>query len=191
MPKIVILRNYNWFARIILSRLSAPESNLTVVQISGDYRAQTGLQSIFQLSTNMAFPYFLYKATTTLLTQHLNVYWDPVTSPSPVYRELYAPPPTLVVASCRSPFVRSFLSSISPDILLSVSCPQKIPPEFWESGISHALNVHCSLLPEFKVLAPYFCVLRHGQTATGVSVHSLTPKFDQGDIYAQTIVPIR
>jgi methionyl-tRNA formyltransferase len=53
-----------------------------------------------------------------------------------------------------------------------------------------AYNLHGSLLPKFRGRAPINWVLVKGETETGVTLHAMTPKPDDGDIIGQTRLPI-
>jgi methionyl-tRNA formyltransferase len=53
-----------------------------------------------------------------------------------------------------------------------------------------ALNMHGSLLPKFRGRAPVNCAILAGERETGATLHYMTAKPDDGDIVAQTAVPI-
>jgi methionyl-tRNA formyltransferase len=53
-----------------------------------------------------------------------------------------------------------------------------------------ALNLHGSLLPRYRGRCPVNWVLVHGETETGITLHYMVAKADQGDIVAQTAIPI-
>ena len=52
------------------------------------------------------------------------------------------------------------------------------------------INIHPSLLPKYRGLAPYFWSLINGETETGVTIHWVDKGFDTGDILVQQSVPI-
>lgn len=52
------------------------------------------------------------------------------------------------------------------------------------------LNVHYSLLPEYRGASPVEAALLDGKTETGLTIQRMVPKLDAGDIIAQEIVPI-
>lgn len=52
-------------------------------------------------------------------------------------------------------------------------------------------NMHPSLLPKYRGWNPYFWVIAAGETTTGITVHTLAERFDEGDILLQREVPIR
>jgi len=53
-----------------------------------------------------------------------------------------------------------------------------------------ALNMHGSLLPRYRGRCPLNWVLVHGETETGVTLHYMEEKADQGDIVGAKRVPI-
>jgi methionyl-tRNA formyltransferase len=53
-----------------------------------------------------------------------------------------------------------------------------------------AWNVHPSVLPRLRGYNPYFWTIFRGETETGVSVHHMTERFDDGDTLAQTRLPV-
>jgi len=52
------------------------------------------------------------------------------------------------------------------------------------------LNAHSSLLPEYRGGTTEFWQLVHGETQTGVTIHWMAPRVDQGEICAQARWPI-
>ncbi len=77
-----------------------------------------------------------------------------------------------------------------PDILISADYTQKIPIRLIRQVKFGGLNVHPSLLPAYRGPAPVPWAILRGETETGVSIVTLTEKFDQGQIVAQVKEPI-
>ncbi|MFQ5422139.1 MAG: methionyl-tRNA formyltransferase [Anaerolineae bacterium] len=67
---------------------------------------------------------------------------------------------------------------------------QKIPPQLLALPRHGFLNIHPSLLPAYRGIAPLFWQLRAGETNTGVTVHWMDAGLDTGPILAQTAVPL-
>jgi methionyl-tRNA formyltransferase len=82
------------------------------------------------------------------------------------------------IAACRPDFLFSFYyrAMLKAPLLA-------LPPR-------GALNMHGSLLPKFRGRAPVNWAIIHGETETGATLHYMTEKPDNGDIVAQTAVPI-
>ncbi len=76
------------------------------------------------------------------------------------------------------------------DLLISASYGEKIPMEFIRSARFGGLNVHPSLLPKWRGGDPVPWALLSGDREAGVSVVTLSEKFDQGEIIAQKKIPI-
>src|SRR5947199_609853 len=65
-----------------------------------------------------------------------------------------------------------------------------IKPALLMVPTSGALNMHGSLLPKYRGRAPVNWAVLHGERETGATLHYMTEKPDNGDIVAQTAVPI-
>ena len=76
------------------------------------------------------------------------------------------------------------------DLLISVSCPVRIPDDVLLRFKAGAINAHSAPLPRYGGLMPTFWVLRHGETRTAVTVHEMTDRLDGGAILHQEVVEI-
>lgn len=82
------------------------------------------------------------------------------------------------------------LRSFKPDILFSFyyrTLVKKIVLDVFPKG---GLNLHGSLLPKYRGRCPANWVLVNGEKETGVTLHYMTPKADDGDIVAQKRIGI-
>jgi methionyl-tRNA formyltransferase len=77
-----------------------------------------------------------------------------------------------------------------PDFLFSFYFREMIQARVLEVPRLGAYNLHGSLLPKFRGRAPINWVLVKGEAETGVSLHAMTPKPDDGHIVAQARLPI-
>ena len=77
-----------------------------------------------------------------------------------------------------------------PDFLFSFYFREMIQERFLEIPRLGAYNLHGSLLPKYRGRAPLNWVLVHGETETGITLHAMTPKPDDGHIVAQARLPI-
>ena len=76
------------------------------------------------------------------------------------------------------------------NIIIAVSFGLFVPSRLLNAAQYRGLNVHPSLLPDFRGSAPIHHTLLRGRSSTGVTVQTLHPKhFDHGDILAQTPSP--
>ena len=89
----------------------------------------------------------------------------------------------------RPEFVEA-LRGLEPDFVFSCYYRHMLKKPLLELPKQGALNLHGSLLPQYRGRVPVNWVLVHGETETGVTLHYMVPKADQGDIVAQKRVPI-
>ncbi len=82
------------------------------------------------------------------------------------------------------------LRAQAPDFLLSFYFREMIQGRFLEIPRLGAYNLHGSLLPKYRGRAPLNWVLVKGEMETGITLHAMTPKPDDGHILAQTRLPI-
>jgi methionyl-tRNA formyltransferase len=75
------------------------------------------------------------------------------------------------------------------DFLLVACWPYLIEQCVVDSVMRGALNLHPSLLPSYRGPDPLGEQLATGETRMGVSLHLLSPVFDEGDILAQSPLP--
>ena len=82
------------------------------------------------------------------------------------------------------------IRAMQPDILFSFYYRNLVGAEILAIPPSGCINLHGSLLPRYRGRCPVNWVLVHGERETGVSLHYMTPKPDDGDIIAQHRVAI-
>ena len=82
------------------------------------------------------------------------------------------------------------IRGMKPDILFSFYYRNMVKKPILDVPPLGALNLHGSLLPKYRGRCPINWVLVHGETETGVTLHYMTPKPDDGDIVAQTKIAI-
>jgi UDP-4-amino-4-deoxy-L-arabinose formyltransferase/UDP-glucuronic acid dehydrogenase (UDP-4-keto-hexauronic acid decarboxylating) len=73
----------------------------------------------------------------------------------------------------------------NPDILFSFYYRNLIQRQILDIPKAGCLNLHGSLLPKYRGRAPINWVLVNGEKETGVTLHYMTPRPDDGDIVAQ------
>src|SRR3989344_4804197 len=72
-----------------------------------------------------------------------------------------------------------------PELLVSADYTQKIPMSLVKQVKYGGINIHPSLLPAYRGPAPIPWAIANGEKETGVSLVTLTEKFDEGIIIAQ------
>ena len=82
------------------------------------------------------------------------------------------------------------LSGLEFDVLLCVVFPLRLPADVLALPRLGAVNMHPSTLPAYRgTMTPNWHLL-NGETQIGLTLHRMTPQFDDGAILAQTSVPI-
>lgn len=90
------------------------------------------------------------------------------------------------VASIRSAQALHEIERLSPDlILIGGGWPERIPPEILEQPRMGAMNVHPSLLPDFRGTDVHRWQILAGVETSGVSVHIVEEEFDTGRLVSQ------
>jgi UDP-4-amino-4-deoxy-L-arabinose formyltransferase/UDP-glucuronic acid dehydrogenase (UDP-4-keto-hexauronic acid decarboxylating) len=82
------------------------------------------------------------------------------------------------------------IKAMEPDILFSFYYRDMVGREILNLPAAGCLNLHGSLLPRYRGRCPVNWVLIHGEKETGVTLHYMTPRPDDGDIVGQKRVPI-
>ena len=94
------------------------------------------------------------------------------------------------VRNIASPETAGTISMVRADVACVACFPRRIPPSLLHVPRRGFLNLHPSLLPEYKGPAPLFWQLQAGEIRTGVSVHWMDAEFDTGPLADQRIVPL-
>jgi len=76
------------------------------------------------------------------------------------------------------------LKEYNADLFLVIAF-RKLPKVVWELPKKGTINLHTSLLPEYRGAAPINWVLINGENKTGVTTFFINEKIDQGDIILQ------
>ena len=97
---------------------------------------------------------------------------------------------SIAPADPNAPDVVARVASLAPDFLLSFYYRRMLGPALLALPPRGALNMHGSLLPKFRGRAPVNWAVLAGERETGATLHYMTIKPDQGDIVAQTTIPI-
>ncbi|MGH8799312.1 MAG: formyltransferase, partial [Casimicrobiaceae bacterium] len=82
------------------------------------------------------------------------------------------------------------VAAVRPDFIFSFYYRMMLAPALLALAPRGALNMHGSLLPKYRGRAPVNWAILRGETETGATLHHMTDKPDNGDIVAQTAVPI-
>ncbi len=82
------------------------------------------------------------------------------------------------------------LTEIAPDFIFSFYYRNMLPVALLNTARQGALNMHGSLLPQYRGRVPVNWAIVQGETQTGATLHYMLEKPDAGDIVAQQAVPI-
>lgn len=82
------------------------------------------------------------------------------------------------------------LRALSPDLVVSYSAPLIFRKELLNIPKYGCINLHCSHLPNYAGVMPSFWTLYNKEKNTGVTVHYMDTKIDNGKILGQRVVPI-
>lgn len=77
------------------------------------------------------------------------------------------------------------IRDLNADVAVVCSFNYKIPKVLLDSVKDGFINVHPSLLPEYRGPNPYSAVIINGEKETGVTLHFMDETFDTGDIIIQ------
>ena len=86
--------------------------------------------------------------------------------------------------------VERALASESFDLIVSWFWTRRIPASVLARARFGGIGAHPSLLPRHRGPDPYFWAIDSGDSETGVTVHRLTERYDEGDIIAARALPI-
>ncbi len=105
--------------------------------------------------------------------------------------------PSVVVARCDYENSAAFhdallerVESLTPDLVVLAGFMRILPGRFVERFERRIMNIHPSLLPNFKGLDTHQRVLDAGERRHGATVHLVTEKLDDGPIIIQAEVEV-
>lgn len=82
------------------------------------------------------------------------------------------------------------IQALEPDILFSFYYRKMLKRPILSIPRRGCINLHGSLLPKYRGRCPVNWAIIMGETETGVTLHYMTPRQDDGDIIDQEVVPI-
>lgn len=135
-----------------------------------------------------------------VLAKHFTVTGVFTTPPKPAGRHMIATPTPIQQYAERHTLDVFALESLQnipteikkPDFLIVAGYGKLIPPAWLHFPKVMAINMHPSLLPDYRGAFPAEWALLRGEKKTGVSLVKMSEEFDKGDILAQieyTLLP--
>jgi methionyl-tRNA formyltransferase len=82
------------------------------------------------------------------------------------------------------------LDEIQPDLIIVVAF-RMLPQQVWEHPPLGTINLHASLLPQYRGAAPINRAIMNGEKETGVTTFFIEKDIDTGKIILQESAPIR
>ena len=98
--------------------------------------------------------------------------------------------PHSTISDLNHPETIAFVRGLNVDVVLVCVCKNILRRELLSLPNLKWVNVHPSLLPQYRGPTPTFWMLYHGERQTGVTFHLMTPKIDDGEILAQLSMPL-
>jgi len=99
--------------------------------------------------------------------------------------------PYVQVLDVNSPETRQLLKDWGAELIISISCPQIFKKDLIQLAPKGCLNLHGSLLPDYRGVMPSFWVLANGEKEAGSTLFFVNEKIDAGDVLVQRKFPIR
>ena len=81
------------------------------------------------------------------------------------------------------------LQALRPDLQVVVAF-RMLPEAVWKLPPMGTINIHASLLPDYRGAAPIQWAIINGETETGITIFQLSHDIDTGDVLAQVRTPI-
>ena len=94
------------------------------------------------------------------------------------------------ITSVREAHFAQRMTRLCPDLLCVAHFPWRLPEGILGTAALGGVNLHTSLLPRHRGPLPLFWVYHADDRETGVTVHQMTNRFDDGDIIAQESFPL-
>ena len=86
--------------------------------------------------------------------------------------------------------LQACLEEFEPEYLVLAGFMRILGPAFIDAYSDRILNIHPSLLPDYKGLDTHQRALDNGETRHGVSIHLVTAELDDGPVILQGAYPI-
>lgn len=114
-----------------------------------------------------------------------------ILTPTPVKEQALALDlPVYQPEKLKDPEQAQKILDLQPDLIITAAFGQILPTSVLEAAKLGAINVHASLLPEYRGGAPIHQAIIDGKKETGVTIMYMVDRLDAGDIISQTTVPI-
>lgn len=99
--------------------------------------------------------------------------------------------PVLQPENFRSEDAVDALRALQPDVCAVVAYGRILPQSILDVPTLGCVNIHASLLPQYRGSAPYQWAVLDGQKETGVTAQYMAREMDAGDVIDRIATPIR
>lgn len=82
------------------------------------------------------------------------------------------------------------IKDLKPDFNIVIAYGEIMPEELLNSAKTDSINVHGSLLPNYRGASPIQSAILNGDKETGITIMSMNKKMDAGGIYLVKKIPI-
>lgn len=90
--------------------------------------------------------------------------------------------PVFQPGSCRDEAVLAELRALGPDVIVVAAYGKLLPQALLDIPKTAIINVHSSLLPQYRGAAPINWAVLNGDAETGVTIQYMASELDAGDI---------
>jgi len=201
--KIVVITVENLYSNILFQGLLEKQGHdqqiVGVINIKGIFPHQSFVASIVKILKNYSVIYFALKTIETLLYYF-------ICSLAKFFRKFRIKTkvkikslheisvsknfPLFNTKDINSSGTIDIIKKLNPDLIVSISASQKLSKKIISIPKLGSINIHSSLLPYYKGIAPYFWALKNKEKETGVTIHYVDEKFDTGPIIFQNKINI-
>ncbi len=183
--KVAIVSNGNFFSTRMLRPLFEEPGievvGAVLVRVPPGPGGPAG--TLLRLARRTGYRYALHKLGSLVVPTALGaIEWTPVFLDALCRANGVA---VRTLPTINSPEGLATLRSWAPDVLISVSSPERFDPDVLRVATTASINLHWGLLPAYAGIAPYFWVLRNGESEAGLTVHVMVPELDAGDVLRQ------
>lgn len=82
------------------------------------------------------------------------------------------------------------IRQLAPDLIVVAAYGRILPDEILDYPAKGCINVHSSLLPDYRGAAPINWAILNGDQETGVTIMHMATELDAGDVISQATTPI-
>lgn len=170
-PRFIFFGTRGIFSRVVLQYLLRQKQPIEAIVVpketSGDWRLLSPPPAI--ASELLMVPSFVNQTIIEMAWEHAIPVWEGHTQAKQVPIALQQVCPTAILVAC---------------------WPTRLPTRWLKWPTWGALNVHPSLLPHYRGPVPLFWQRRAGLVQSGVTIHYMSKRLDEGDILAQAVYPL-